>query len=261
MKTFRFSSTLLLFLLIPSLLTGCNLPSGQSEPAATVVSGTGSDVQAKMDEFKALLGGKNNGGGPGSFENGYREINWDSLPDELSAPADYAPDFFNDTKEPRARGMLLSTPGTGLMVSADGDNPTGTLPRFGHINPTYADRFKTFSKERLFSPIGSIFVDVTFFVPGTQTPAAIRAFGGVYTDVDTLYTAYEFFDKDNRSLGKYEVPVATNDLSFIGVVFPKAVVTRVRVQIGTAALGPDDSAQSDISAMDNFIYSEPQPIP
>jgi hypothetical protein len=156
--------------------------------------------------------------------------------------------------------MLLSTPGTGLVVSADSDNLNNALPRFGHINPTYADIFKTFSAERLFAPIGSIFVDVTFFVPGTETPAVVQGFGGIYADVDTLYTAYEFFDVNGGSLGKYEVPIADGDLSFIGVVFPKAVISRVRVQMGTVVLGPDDSAENDVSVMDNFIYGEPQPF-
>ncbi len=251
--------SLTIWMLLAGLMAGCG--GQQSEPAPTVVSGTGTEIKAKVEEFKQLLGGTNNGGAPGDFDTGYREVNWDGLPDELSAPNDYAPDFFNDTKEPRARGMLLSTPGTGLVVSADSDNPNYTLPRFGHINPTYADSFRTFSAERLFAPIGSIFVDVTFFVPGTKTPAVVQGFGGIYTDVDTLYTAYEFFDANGSSLGKYEVPVANNDLSFIGVVFPKPVISRVRVQLGTAALGPDDSPENDVSVMDNFIYGEPQPLP
>lgn len=259
MKSSRLLMLIALAILLAGLFAGCAGQPGAQAPI--VVSGTGTDVKAKVEEFKKLLGGQNNGGAPGDFDTGYREINWDGLPDELSAPNDYAPDFFNDTKDPRARGMLLSTPGTGLMVSADSDNPSGALPRFGHINPTYADMFKTFSEERLFAPIGSLFVDVTFFVPGTQTPAVVQGFGGIYTDVDTLYTAYEFFDASGNSIGKYEVPVADRDLSFIGVVFPKAVISRVRVQLGTAALGPDDSTANDVSVMDNFIYGEPQPVP
>lgn len=256
------SSRLTLFLpvlLLAAAMLACGVQANDAAP--TVISGTGADVTAKVDAFKQLLGGDNNGGNPGEFKTGYREINWDGLTDELSAPADYAPDFFNDTKAPRARGMLLSTPGTALMVSADADNPAGTLPGFGHINASYADIFKAFSGDRLFAPIGSIFVDVTFFVPGSKTPALIQGFGGVYTDVDTLYTAYEFFDASNTSLGKYEVPVADGDFSFVGVAFSKPVISRVRVQFGTAALGPDDSAENDISVMDNFIYSEPQPYP
>lgn len=229
-------------------------------PKATTVSASG-DVTTTVEQYRQLLGGTNNGGDPGTRgPTGFREVNWDALSDEQSAPNLYPPDFFNATQSPRARGLVLSTPGTGLMVSADKDNPSGALPRFGNINPKYVDVFKTFSEERLFSPIGSNIVDVTFFVPGTSTPAAIRGFGAVYTDVDTDHTAFEYFDAAGKSLGKYGAPIANNGLSFLGVVFKDAIIARVRVAYGTSALGPDDGGSVDVAVMDNFIYGEPQAI-
>ncbi len=148
------------------------------------------------------------------------------------------------------------------MVSANADNPSGILPRFGNINPQYADIFKTFSDEKLFSPVGgSNLVVITFFVPGTDTPAAVRGFGAVYTDVDTDHTAFEYFDKDGNSLGQFQTPIADNGLSFLGVVFDKAIIFRVEVKYGTGALGPDDGAGGvDVAVMDNFIFGEPQAI-
>jgi hypothetical protein len=146
------------------------------------------------------------------------------------------------------------------MVSADKDNPTGTLPRFGNLNPKYVNDFYAFSEERLFSPVGSNIADVTFFVPGTDTPAAVRGFGAVYTDIDTDHTAFEYFDKDGKSLGKYGAPIANNGLSFLGVVFDEPIIARVRVAYGTTALGPDDGGSNDVAVMDNFIYGEPQEI-
>jgi hypothetical protein len=204
------------------------------------------------------LGGENNGGEAGSKATGFREINWDSLPDELSAPNFYLSDFFNAPEAPRARGAVITTPGTGLMVSADSDNPTGTLPRFGNLNPLYVDNFVTFSEERLFSPVGSNIADLTFFVPGSLVPAVVRGFGAVYVDIDTDHTAFEYFDINGNSLGNYQAPIADNGLSFLGVVFPEPVVHRVRIAYGTAALGPDDGNAIDVAVMDNFIYSEPQ---
>jgi hypothetical protein len=226
-----------------------------------VITGAG-DITSTVEQYRQLLGGVNNGGDPGTQgPDGYREINWDSLPDELSAPNLYEPDFFNAPEAPRARGIVLHTPGDGLMVSADSDNPTGTLPRFGNINPQYTDIFKTFSEERLFSPVGSNIVELTFFVPGTNTPATIRGFGAVYTDVDTNHTAFEYFDVNGNSLGKFETPIADNGLSFLGVVYPEAIVYRVEVRYGTGALGPDDGAgEIDVAVMDNFIYGEPQAV-
>jgi hypothetical protein len=246
---------LFVLLVLSVLVSAC---AGSAGPQIVTASG---DITAAVDEYRALLGG-NNGGDPGTKgPDGYREINWDSLPDELSAPNFYVPDFFNAPEAPRARGIVLNTPGDGLMVSADSDNPYGALPRFGNINPQYADIFKTFSEERLFSPVGSNLVVITFFVPGTDTPAAVRGFGAVYTDVDTDHTAFEYFDKDGNSLGQYQTPIANESLSFLGVVFPEAVVFRVEVKYGTGALGPDDGAGGvDVAVMDNFIFGEPQAV-
>lgn len=229
-----------------------------SEPQIVTAAG---DITSAVEEYRNLLG-ENNGGDPGTkSENGYREINWDTLPDELAAPNMYASDFFNAPEAPRARGIVLNTSGEGLMVSADGDNPTNTLPRFGNINPQYTDIFKTFSEERLFSPLGSNLVVLTFFVPGTNTPGTIRGFGAVYTDVDTTHTAFEYFDVHGNSLGSYETPIADHGLSFLGVAFDEAIVARVEVRYGTGALGPDDGAgEVDVAVMDNFIFGEPQAI-
>ena len=101
-------------------------------------------------------------------------------------------------------------------------------------------------------------MDLTFRVPGTSTPALSRGLGAVYTDIDTQHTAFEYFDKDGKSLGRYSVPAANNGLSFLGVAFATPVVARVRIEYGTVQLGPDDSATNDVAVMDDFIYGEPQ---
>jgi hypothetical protein len=227
-----------------------------------VVTGAG-DIASTVEQYRQLLGGVNNGGDPGTKgAEGYREINWDSLPDELSAPNFYEPDFFNAPEAPRARGIVLNTPGEGLMVSANTQNSYGVLPRFGNINPQYAETFKAFSEEKLFSPVGSNLVVLTFFVPGTDTPATVRGFGAVYTDVDTNHTAFEYFDVDGKSLGTFETPIADNGLSFLGVLYDEPIVARVEVKYGTGALGPNDGEGGiDVAVMDNFIYGEPQAIP
>lgn len=247
--------SLMIAVILLMAITACG---GSSQPQIVTAAG---DITSAVEQYRALLG-ENNGGDPGTKgPTGFREINWDTLPDEFSAPNFYTPDFFNQPEAPRARGIVLNTPGEGLMVSANADNPYGVLPRFGNINPQYADIFKTFSEEKLFSPIGSNLVVITFFVPGTNTPAAVRGFGAVYTDVDTNHTAFEYFDKDGNSLGAFETPIADGGLSFLGVVFEEAIVASVEVRYGTGALGPDDGAGDvDVAVMDNFIFGEPQAI-
>jgi hypothetical protein len=250
-------------LLLSMLVISCSPAQPEAtiadhELTPTVISGAG-EIHSVVDEYRQLLG-SDNGVEPGSKgPSGYREINWDGVPDELAAPNFMPSDFFNAPEAPRARGAFFSTPGEGIQVSADSDNPTGEPPYFTNINSGYT--FKTFSEERLFSPIGSNVVDLTFFVPGTNTPATVSGFGAVYTDVDTNHTAFEYFDRDGHSLGSFETPIADNGLSFLGVVFPEPVVFRVQIRYGTTALGPNDGADSDVAVMDNFIYGEPQPLP
>lgn len=230
-----------------------------TQPTPMIIVGAGA-ITNTLEAYRLLLGGENNGGEPGSRADGRREINWDGVPDEFSAPHPYPSDFFNAPEAPRARGAIFTTPGEGILVSADSDNPDGALPRFGNINPTYADIFKTFSTERLFSPIGSNIVDLTFYIPGSDTPAVSRGFGAVYTDIDTEHTAFEYFDIDGNSLGKYGAPIANEGLSFLGVIFPEPIIHRVRISYGTSALGPDDGDGVDVAVMDDFIYGEPQPV-
>ncbi len=229
--------------------------ASNSNPVLITAAG---DITATVEQYRQALGGENNGGEPGSKTSGFREINWDSLPDELSAPNFYPSDFFNGAEAPRARGAVITTTGTGLMVSAA--SASGTLPRFGNLNPNYVDSFVTFSEEKLFSPVGSNVADLSFFVPGTTTPAAVRGFGAVYVDIDTEHTAFEYFDINGNSLGKYQAPIADKGLSFLGVIFPDAVVHRVQIAYGTSAMGPDEADGIDVAVMDNFIYSEPQAV-
>jgi hypothetical protein len=259
----RFGAGLLVVLVLAAIasLSSCGGDGDDGSGAAgeepTVVTGAG-DIQAKVDEFRGLLG-PDNGATPDGDPDGRREINWDAVPDELAAPNALPGDFFNGKQDPTARGALLETPGDHVAVSADSQNPGGAAVRFGDINPSYSDEFTTFSEERLFSPIGSNLVDLSFFVPGTDTPGVTRGFGAVYTDIDKAEnTAFEYFDADGNSLGQFAAPVSNGGLSFLGAVFPEPVVARVRIEYGSGKLGPDESADYDVAVMDDFIYGEPQ---
>jgi hypothetical protein len=226
----------------------------------TVVSAAGAEeVAAAVEEFRDLLGEPNNGGNPANgIGPGRREINWDAVPDDVSAPNFLPDDFFNDDVAPRARGILFSTPGDGVQVSADADNPSNAAVRFGNINPAYEDSFVAFSEERLFSPVGSNIAELFFVVPGSQREAGVSGFGAVYTGVDRESSSLEFFDRDGRSLGRFSVPQSEEGLSFLGVVFSGALVRSVRIEYGNSPLGPDESDQVDVAVMDDFIYGEPQ---
>jgi hypothetical protein len=256
---FGIGAVALVVLAVTAIFPSCGGSNEETTAAGqpTVVKGAG-DITPKVDQFRNLLG-PDNGGAPGGDPDGRREINWDKVPDEFAAPNALPADFFNAKQDPGARGAVLETPGDHVAVSADSDNPDGAAVRFGDVNPSYSDEFVTFSAQRLFSPIGSNVVNLKFFVPGTDTPAVTRGFGAVYTDIDRAEnTAFEYFDAEGKSLGKFAAPVAKDRLSFLGVAFDKPLVSRVRIEYGNGKLGPDESADYDVAVMDDFIYGEPQ---
>lgn len=232
---------------------------GTSEASAQVVFSdagpTAADISSTVDAFRSGLGPLN----PnvvGSFDSGRREINWDGVPDALSAPSPLPASFFNVNSP---RGVVLSTPGTGFQVSASGD-PAFT--QFGTINPTYPQLFTTFSAQRIFTALDSNIVDINFFIPGTSTPAFVTGFGSVFTDVDLANsTTLGLFGAGNVLLGTYAVPsfAGSDTLSFLGVLFSDPLISRVRITSGNAALGPgvNETGGTDLVAMDDFIFGEP----
>ena len=238
-------------------LAGLPLTAG-AQTVSAVGGATPAAIQSVVDAFRLSLGTLNSNVA-GSFGTGRREINWDGVPDVFSAPNGLPADFFNVNSP---RGVVFSTPGTGFQVSASA--ASGQPVEFGGINATYPAALAPFSPQRLFTAIGSNVVDVRFFVPGSTTPALTNGFGAVFTDVDLpTSTSLEFFDASGVSLALRNVPVggtASESLSFLGVLFDAAVVSRVRIAAGNVALGPNDPNGNglDVVVMDDFIYGEPR---
>jgi hypothetical protein len=221
-------------------------------------------IQATVDQFRADLGGANNGVN-GSFTTGRREINWDGVPDGFSAPNALPNNFFNSNSP---RGVIFSSTSlTGLvsnqqpfMVSSTA--ASGTPVNFGNLDASYTAIFQTFSAQRLFTANSSNIVDVEFVIPGTKIPATVSGFGAVFCDVDAASTtAIQYFDVDGRSLGIFTAPVNDNGLSFIGVSFTTERVARVKIYNGNLpakAGNLDAGAAADVVVMDDFIYGEPR---
>ena len=173
-------------------------PALQASPIVFSASGPNSAaIQTTVDAFRAALGILRPNV-PGSFGSGRREINWDGVPDALSAPSNLPANFFNTTSP---RGVTFATPGTGVQVSGN----AGVAPvRFDNLNATYSSLFTTFSAQRLFTALGSTITDVSLFVPGSTTPGFTTAFGVVFTDIDiATSTSLQFFDLKNNSLGTF----------------------------------------------------------
>ncbi len=239
---------------LTTFVSMCAVSAVEASPITFL--GTGSNVAGITgirDDFRTAVGGGTVAGANGSFGGVRREINWDGVPDIFSAPNNMPANFFNVNSP---RGAVFSTPGTGFQVSAN----AGVAPiEFDNINATYSATFGVFSPQRLFTAIGSTITDVNFFVPGSATPALTSAFGAIFTDVDLTGSSIQYFDRLNNSLGLFSVPslLGSETFSFLGVVFDSAVVSRVRIISGNAALGLNDGAGIDVAVMDDFLYAEP----
>jgi len=222
-------------------------------PVATVYAATG-DITAKVDEFRSALG-PSNGGTAGEQPSGRREINWDGAgANPFNNRNDFPADFFNTNVK---AGAVYTTGGTGFRNDS-------TL--FAEINPAYATEFSFFSPNKIFAAVGSNRLDQLFQVAGQPTPAVVRAFGVVFSDVDLAdQTSIQLFAKDGTALGTYSAPVRSDarGLSFVGVTYTDAIIARVRITLGTGALGAtvnDVTAGGavDVVVLDNVIYGEPK---
>lgn len=253
--------------------------------ATTVRSAVGADaaaIQAAVDQYRADLG-VNNGLGPcaGACVPGVgrREINWDAVPDAFSSGGANAfpGNFFNlptGSAAGRIRGAQFSTTGQ-FEVSADSDsdgdgNPGPTATLFGNRHVDNPDDFAAFSAERIFGLMGTNVMDVTFSIPGSPgTPATVRGFGAVFTDVELAGAVkLEYFDAGNTLLRSENVPpfvFTGNDsgksFSFLGVSFDTPSVARVRITNGGFDLALTQFGDNDAAAMDDFLYGEPVPEP
>src|SRR4030095_16267433 len=255
MKTKRLLVIIPLLLLIAAVTTA----------RALVIEATGADatsITAARDAFRLVLGGGDVAGANGSFGGLRREINWDGVPDALSAPNNMPADFFNVNSP---RGAVFSTPGTGFQVRAN----AGIAPiQFDNIDPTYSQTFEPFSPQRLFTSLGSNVMDVNFFLPGTNTPALTNGFGAIFSDVDSAETtSIPLFDKSLNSLGIFVVPATAGSetFSFFGISFVDSVIAHVRITSGNSAVGTGITDQNgglrDVVTMDDFLYGEPRGVP
>ena len=222
-------------------------------------------IQAAIDQFRADIGGVNNGTG-GSFPTGRREVNWDDVSDLAAAPNLFPLDTF------RSRGIVLSSPcntSNVFFASADSSNPTSTPVRYGHLDPSYPTTFTTYSGERLISTGGDCNItEVRFFIPGTSIPATVSGFGVVFTDVDVSSPAQStrimLYDENGDPLSNgtgLAAGIANNGLSFVGVSFSTGLrIGSVFIISGNESLatGVIDGGSNELVVMDDFIYGEPR---
>lgn len=234
------------------------------QPSYQVFSSAGSSpvsIQHTVDVFRAALGEPNNGNTVGQQVAGRREINWDAAIVPFKMPGN----FFNTVV---TRGAQFTTPAWSRFrvsnpVATDATAPSGGDNEFSSINPTYPHQFKTFSPNRLFTPIGTNIVEVKFFVVGTKTPATVKGFGAVFTDVDLPNSSkLDFYDRYGNLLLTKWVKPGPQGLSFLGATFKQANLFRVKITAGNVPVGPNDNPHYgiDVAVLDDFLYGEPKKL-
>jgi hypothetical protein len=265
------STVIAAFGLLSMLLAVSETAHAQGTPLVFQAAGPdAASIQSAVDGFRAVLG-DNNLNNPGPLQKGRREINWDGGNPNLldtTAPVNPFLVFLN------TRGSQFKTPGLGLSQAPPSGGPQGGLAvLFG--NPSYAKIFRTFSRSRLFTPVGSNITEASFSIPGTNgtAPATVGGFSAVFTDVDQdgsgpgakrgnrgASTLIEYFAQNGKLLFSSFVPASPGNggLSFFGIVFKDARIASVQITTGDVAPGPNDDRRHDIVMMDDFIYGEPQ---
>ncbi|HUQ19204.1 MAG TPA: hypothetical protein VM099_06290 [Gemmatimonadaceae bacterium] len=219
--------------------------------------GDSATVADKAAQFRTALGGALNAPGAPAAASGRREINWDGVPAAVTNVDNFPSFFFNVNS---ARGVVFSTPGTGFRVDSTD---------FQTFSPLLSVQFKSFSRKKTFIAVGSQFTDVHFFLSGQSQFAQTTGFGVIFSDVDREgSTKLSFFDVNDVLLGTIVAPArgGSHEFSFVGAVFPTAIVARVRITSGEGAVGPGAVDVSiggtfDLVVMDDFIYGEPRITP
>lgn len=250
------------FLALAAALAACsNSYAPQSGPplpphATFSAEGDSATVEAKLVEFRTALGGSLNAPNSAPAASGRREINWDGVPAALTNLDTFPATFFNVNSK---RGAVFITPGTGLRIDSTD---------FVSINAGLAAQLKAFSPKKLFVAVGSTHLEVDFKLVGLTTNGLVNGFGVIFSDVDRAgSTRVEFFDAADVRIASVEAPahIGAKQFSFIGAVFESAIVAKVQITSGQApltnAIDVSDGGTTDLVAMDDFVYGEPQPTP
>jgi hypothetical protein len=248
-----------------------------------IFTGVGAEAAKALAQFKAALGGADNGGG-GPAAEGFRSINWDGVKldgtdfggqSEVLVPNATVGIPVNRFQ---SRGVIFKEE---YAVSGDGFASTG---------PGVGGQIAAFSPTNTFAMFGNSAIDLHFVVPSdpsmTSNSArqAVRGFGAIFIDVESYGTSSIELDAGSRSLGTFFVPPGpSGQAEFVGVLFDAPVVTDVHLVPGTASIFaflrhsvfggdfvvpglPDVTNRSlspvlgpveDLAATDDFVYAEP----
>ena len=101
--------------------------------------------------------------------------------------------------------------------------------------------------------------------PTFEVGGLIFAYMGPREKMPLFPKYHQLFAQDGSLLGTYAAPVRSDarGLSFVGVTYTDAIIARVRITLGTGALGATvndvtSGGTVDLVVLDNVIYGEPR---
>jgi hypothetical protein len=235
----------------------------------TSFSGAGSpSASNSLAAFEASIGGTNNGTTPAEQPGGFRHITWDGIALTGTAGSTViSPGHAVALAPTRAENTGIVIPGPTALAN-DG---------FVSINPGVGSptRFPAFSAPNVVAPFNGNQLELDIVTPAnsTSTPTiqATRGLGLMFLNVrEPNTTAVTYYDGNAALLTAFAPVGGEGQPSFLGELFPTAVVTRVVVTLGTAQIfnfdgattssGPSDSLPlPNLVAADDVVLAEPTP--
>jgi len=237
--------------LAPTANATLSVPTGGSPVTFT---GSGASTATAMASFEAAVGGADNGTNAGEQGTGFRHATWDQLALDGSDPSSttIVPGHVIAPARSRLQPWGLEL-GPHIAVSNNG---------FQLVSST---QFSPFSVPNVWGSFNSDAAEFDVVAPGAQgttpEPAQTRGLGIVFVNASAS-TGITYYN-GSILLGSVTAPTSTTT-SFAGLLFPDAVVTRVVVTLGTAAIfGWNGSTVtqgvSGSVAGDDIVQSEPGP--
>lgn len=233
-------------------------------------TGTREQIQPVVDQFKhdIVYGPAGSEQNPPLFLGSFRIATFD---DVSSATATESA----GTQLTSGGITLWSAFGPRFVVSANSSGATDPNRLFGDINASYPAQFNTFSSPSILAfqyglpPNES--ADLVLDDPRNPFYGAPKnAFGGVFVDVDSPFSAYfdtyrSDYDPLDPMKGEFlhfAVPAATGsgNFSFLGVILNPGSSAWVRLRLpDLTAKGEDET--DDMVAIDDLILGQAPPLP
>ncbi|HET6869241.1 MAG TPA: hypothetical protein VFH80_25245, partial [Solirubrobacteraceae bacterium] len=212
-----------------------------------------------LASFEAAAGGADNGTAAGEQRGGFRHATWDDVKVDGTDPGSTVIKPGHVVAPSRGRlqpwGLEL---GPDIAVADDGFHSVNSNAQNVHFSPL-----------NVWAPFNSNTAEFDVIVPsgqgGTPVPAQTRGLGVEFLNVNVAnQTTIQYYD-GQIPLFSQPVAVPTGTTSFLGVLFPDPVVTRVVITLGDAEIfdvtagTPSPGPAADAVTGDDVVLAEPAP--